>query len=56
MITFITHIRVRSENTAAFETLMSRMCDKVRENEPDAQFCQERKRSGHLCGDRSLSR
>ena len=38
MITFITHIRVRSENTAAFEALMNRMCDKVRENEPDVLY------------------
>ena len=38
MITFITHIRVPSENTAAFEALMSRMCDKVRENEPGVLY------------------
>lgn len=38
MITFITHIRVRAENTAAFETLMTDMHDKVRENEPDVLY------------------
>jgi quinol monooxygenase YgiN len=34
MITFITHMRVRAENAVAFEALMSDMCDKVREREP----------------------
>ena len=34
MITFITHVRVRQENAAAFEALLSRVCEQVRENEP----------------------
>src|SRR5579862_5702115 len=38
MITFITHIRVRSENAVAFEALMADMCDKVRENEPGVLY------------------
>jgi quinol monooxygenase YgiN len=35
MITFITHMQVRSENAVAFEALMTEMCEKVREHEPD---------------------
>jgi len=38
MITFITHMRVRSENAIAFEALMTDMCDKVRENEPQVLY------------------
>jgi quinol monooxygenase YgiN len=38
MITFITHMRVRSENAIAFEALMTAMCDKVRENEPGVLY------------------
>ncbi len=38
MITFITHIRLRSENAIAFETLMTDMCEKVRENEPGVLY------------------
>ena len=38
MITFITHIRVRSENTLAFEALMTDMRDNVRENEPEVLY------------------
>jgi quinol monooxygenase YgiN len=35
MITFIAHMRVSAENAAAFEALMTEMCNLVRENEPD---------------------
>jgi quinol monooxygenase YgiN len=35
VITFITHMRVGSENAAAFESLMTDMCEKVREQEPE---------------------
>jgi len=38
MITFITHIRVRSENLLAFEGLMADMRGKVRENEPGVLY------------------
>lgn len=38
MITFITHIRVRSENAPAFEALMTEMRDKVREHEPEILY------------------
>jgi quinol monooxygenase YgiN len=38
VITFITHIRVQSENAVAFEALMTDMCDKVREHEPEVLY------------------
>jgi quinol monooxygenase YgiN len=38
MITFITHMRVRSENAIAFGALMTNMRDKVRENEPQVLY------------------
>jgi quinol monooxygenase YgiN len=38
MITFITHMRVRSENAIAFEALMADVRDKVRGNEPDVLY------------------
>jgi len=38
MITFITHMRVRAENAAAFEALMAEVCIKVRENEPGVLY------------------
>ncbi len=38
MITFITHIGVRPENSVAFEALMSDVRSKVRESEPDVLY------------------
>ena len=38
MITFITHIGVRPENSAAFEALMTDVRNKVRESEPDVLY------------------
>ena len=38
MITFITHMRVRPENVAAFETVIADMCAKVLENEPGVVY------------------
>ena len=38
MITFITHIRVSPENAAAFEAIITDVCVKVRENEPDVVY------------------
>jgi quinol monooxygenase YgiN len=38
MITFITHLRVSAENAAGFEALMTDMCVKVRENEPEVLY------------------
>ena len=38
MITFITHLRVKRENAAAFESLLADVRGKVREGEPDALY------------------
>jgi quinol monooxygenase YgiN len=38
MITFITHVRVRPENAAAFEALLTYVRAKVRENEPNVLY------------------
>jgi quinol monooxygenase YgiN len=38
MITLIAHIRVRRENAAAFEALMTEVCDKVRQHEPGVPY------------------
>lgn len=38
MITFITHIGVRTENSVAFEALLTDVRDKVREIEPDVLY------------------
>jgi quinol monooxygenase YgiN len=38
MITFITHLRVSLENSAAFEALITDMRAKVHENEPDVVY------------------
>ena len=38
MITFITPLRVRSENSIAFEALMTDVRGKVRENEPGVLY------------------
>jgi quinol monooxygenase YgiN len=38
MITFITHLRVRTSNAIAFEALMTDMREKVRQNEPEVLY------------------
>jgi quinol monooxygenase YgiN len=38
MITFIAHLRVKPENAAAFEALMTQVRDKTRENEPGVAY------------------
>jgi len=38
MITFIAHLRVKSENAAAFEALMTYVCAKVHEHEPGVPY------------------
>jgi quinol monooxygenase YgiN len=38
MITFITHVRVSVQNTAAFELLLSEIKIKVQEREPDVLY------------------
>jgi quinol monooxygenase YgiN len=38
MITFITHLRVKSANAAAFQALMTDMCMMVRKHEPDILY------------------
>jgi quinol monooxygenase YgiN len=38
MITFITHLRVSSNNASAFEALLAEMCAKVREHESDVAY------------------
>jgi quinol monooxygenase YgiN len=38
MITFIAHVRVSSENAAAFEALMTDVCAKVHAHEPGVPY------------------